>query len=114
MMRTILRIPAVKSESGLSRSTIYLRIAQGLWTKPVSLGARAVGWPSDEVESINAARIAGKNDDAVRALVEELHLARNVGFSVILVSETAKTKPVGAKKKSDDNASPDSPQMRLV
>ena len=49
MTHTILRIPAVKSESGLSRSTIYLRIAQGLWTKPVSLGARAVGWPSDEV-----------------------------------------------------------------
>ena len=76
MMHTILRIPAVKSESGLSRSTIYLRIAQGLWTKPVSLGARAVGWPSDEVAAINAARIAGKTDEEVRALVEKLEMAR--------------------------------------
>ena len=76
MKRTILRIPAVKSYSGLSRSTIYLRIAQGLWTKPVSLGARAVGWPSDEVEAINAARIAGKSDEEVRTLVAKLEAAR--------------------------------------
>jgi prophage regulatory protein len=76
MKYTILRIPAVKSESGLSRSTIYLRIAQGLWTKPVSLGARAVGWPSDEVAAINAARIAGKTDEEVRALVAKLQAAR--------------------------------------
>ena len=76
MMHTILRIPAVKTQSGLSRSTIYLRIAQGLWTKPVSLGARAVGWPSDEVAAINAARIAGKTDEEVRALVAKLEVSR--------------------------------------
>ena len=76
MAHTILRIPAVKSESGLSRSTIYLRIAQGLWTKPVSLGARAVGWPSDEVAAINAARIAGKTDEEVRSLVAKLEAVR--------------------------------------
>ena len=76
MMHTILRIPAVKSESGLSRSTIYLRIAEGLWTKPVRLGARAVGWPSDEVAAINAARIAGKTDEEVRALVVKLEATR--------------------------------------
>ena len=76
MLQTILRLPAVKSESGLSRSTIYLRISQGLWTKPVSLGARAVGWPSGEVAALNAARIASKTDDEVRALVAKLEAAR--------------------------------------
>lgn len=76
MKRTILRLPAVKSESGLSRSTIYLRVSQGLWTKPVSLGARAVGWPSDEVAAINAARIAGNTDDEIRILVAKLEEAR--------------------------------------
>lgn len=76
MTHTIQRLPAVKSESGLSRSTIYLRIAQGLWTKPISLGARAVGWPSSEVAAINAARIAGKTDDEIRALVIKLEAAR--------------------------------------
>ena len=76
MKHAILRIPAVKSESGLSRSTIYLRVSQGLWTKPVSLGARAVGWPSDEVEAINAARIAGDTDNEIRVLVKKLETAR--------------------------------------
>jgi len=76
MKRTILRLPTVKIQSGLARSTIYQRIAQGLWTKPVSLGARAVGWPSDEVDAINAARIAGKTDDEIRELVAELEAAR--------------------------------------
>ncbi|MDO9529113.1 MAG: AlpA family phage regulatory protein [Syntrophales bacterium] len=76
MKRTILRIPAVKFASGLSRSTIYLRISQGLWTKPVSLGPRAVGWPSDEVATINAARIAGDTDDEIRVLVVKLETAR--------------------------------------
>lgn len=76
MKRSILRLPAVKSESGLSRSTIYLRVSQGLWTRPVSLGARAVGWPSDEVEAINTARIAGETDDEIRILVKKLEAAR--------------------------------------
>ena len=76
MKRTILRIPAVKSESGLSRSTIYMRISERLWTKPVSLGPRAVGWPSDEIAALIAARIAGKTDDEIRALVAKLEAAR--------------------------------------
>ena len=78
MKLNILRIPAVKNESGLARSTIYLRIKEGLWTRPVSLGARAVGWPSYEVEAINAARIAGKSDEEIRKLVVKLEAARKV------------------------------------
>ncbi len=78
MLHTILRLPVVKSESGLSRSTIYLRISQGLWTKPISLGARAVGWPSSEVKTLNAARISGKTDDEIRELVIKLETARKV------------------------------------
>lgn len=80
MRRTILRMSAVKSESGLSRSTIYLRVSQGLWTKPVSLGARAVGWPSDEVDALNSARIAGKSDAEIRELVCKLEAARTVAW----------------------------------
>ena len=76
MLQTIFRLPAVKSESGYSRSTIYVRISQGLWTKPVSLGAQAVGWPASEVASLNAARIAGKSDDEIRKLVAALEAAR--------------------------------------
>ena len=78
MTTIILRIPAAKTQSGYSRSTIYLRIAQGLWTKPVSLGPRAVGWPSNEIEALNAARISGKTDDEIRLLVLKLESARKV------------------------------------
>ena len=49
MKRTILRIPAVKFASGLSRSTIYLRISEGNFPKPISLGGRAVGWIEEEI-----------------------------------------------------------------
>ena len=45
----ILRLPGVKARTGLSRSSIYLRISQGRFPKPVSLGARAVGWVESEV-----------------------------------------------------------------
>lgn len=74
--RSIWRLPTVTAKAGLPKSTLYLRIAQGLWPKPVRLGARAVGWPAQEVTAINAARIAGKSDDEIRALVAELEAAR--------------------------------------
>ena len=73
---TILRLPAVKAGSGYSRSTVYLRIAQGLWTKQISLGPRCVGWPDYECAALNAARISGKTDDEIRLLVLKLESAR--------------------------------------
>ena len=76
MSQRIIRLPVVKSECGYSHSTIYLRIAQRLWTRPVSLGARSVGWPAAEVAALNAARIAGKSDNEIRALVVKLETAR--------------------------------------
>ena len=76
MLKTILRLPDVKAQSGLSRSTLYLRIAQGLWTKPISLGGRSVGWPEAEIITLNAARIAGKTDSEIRQLVQSLEAER--------------------------------------
>ena len=49
MATIILRLPTVKARTGLSRSTIYLRISEGNYPKPVSLGGRAVGWIEEEV-----------------------------------------------------------------
>jgi prophage regulatory protein len=78
MVEQILRRPRVEEASGYSRSTLYLRITQGLWPKGVGIGSRAVGWPASEVAAINAARIAGQSDDEIRALVTQLHNARGV------------------------------------
>ena len=63
-------------ERGRSRSAHYLDIQQGLFTRAVPIGARAVGWPASEVAAINAARIAGKSDQEIRALVVKLEAAR--------------------------------------
>jgi prophage regulatory protein len=49
-MHTILRLPDVKRNTGLSRSTIYLRISQGTFPKPVSLDERSVGWVESEIQ----------------------------------------------------------------
>jgi prophage regulatory protein len=76
MTHTILRLPTVLRERGRSRSSHYLDIQEGLFTHPVSIGSRAVGWPSDEVAALNAARIAGKTDEQIRALVVALEAAR--------------------------------------
>ena len=64
MMHTILRLPEVKRSTGLSRSTIYLRIARGAFPKPVSLGGRAVGWLEAEIQEWLQRRIeASRKDD---------------------------------------------------
>ena len=78
---TILRRKQVEAETGYSRSTIYLRISQGLWPRPVSLGARAVGWPAGEVMALNAARIASKTDAEIRALVANMQAARGAALA---------------------------------
>ena len=45
----ILRLSDVKAKTGLSRSTIYLRMAEGKFPQQISLGSRAVGWINSEV-----------------------------------------------------------------
>jgi len=81
MITTILRLPIVLKERARSRSAHYLDIQEGLFTKPISIGARAVGWPSNEVEAINDARIAGYTDDEIRELVTRLEAERKTRTS---------------------------------
>lgn len=50
MTYKILRLPEVKKLIGLSRSSIYLRISKGEFPKPISLGSRAVGWLTEDVD----------------------------------------------------------------
>ena len=50
MAHTIVRLPTVKARTGLSRSSIYLRISKGEFPAPVSLGDRAVGWIEEEID----------------------------------------------------------------
>lgn len=57
----ILRLPSIIELTGLSRSTIYLRISKDEFPAPISLGGRAVGWVEEDVlhwlqEKIEASR----------------------------------------------------------
>lgn len=79
MNQEILRLPAVLMQTGLSRSTIYAYIASGLWSKPVNIGVRAVGWPATEVRELTSARIAGQSDEEIRVLVKKLERDRRRG-----------------------------------
>lgn len=56
-MQTILRLPAVKARTGLSRSSIYLKISRSEFPRPVLLGARAVGFIEAEIDAWLKARI---------------------------------------------------------
>ena len=46
-----MRLPAVKARTVLSRSTIYLRISEGSFSKPIRLGIHAAGWLETEIEA---------------------------------------------------------------
>ncbi len=57
MSYKILRLPALKELTGLSRSTLYLRISKNEFPAPISLGGRAVGWLEEDIENWLAEKI---------------------------------------------------------
>ncbi len=62
MPRKILRLPIVMDRTGLSRSTVYQRVTEGKFPRPVSLGARDVGWIEAEVEEWIACQIEASRE----------------------------------------------------
>lgn len=59
----LLRRPEVEARTGLACSTIYLRMAEGRFPRPVPLGDHAVGWIESEIDEwirkrVSAARTA--------------------------------------------------------
>ena len=72
----LLRRPIVQKLTGDSRTTLYRKINRKLLTTPVQIGGGRVAWPQNEIVAINQARIAGKNENQIMALVIELQEAR--------------------------------------
>jgi len=63
-MRRFLRLRAVQAATGLSKSTLYLRISRHEFPPPVPFGEgrnSPVGWPEDEIAAWQAARIAKRD-----------------------------------------------------
>jgi prophage regulatory protein len=65
---SILRRREVEARTGLSRSTIYLKISQKQFPAPIKLGDRAVGFLAAEIDRWLQERIATR--DAVQTMKE--------------------------------------------
>lgn len=73
----ILRMESVKAVMGhKSHASIYNAIRDGLFTRPVQIGKRSVGWPDYEVNEICKARVAGWSDEQIAELICRLHVRR--------------------------------------
>ena len=77
-----LRLPEVMERTGLSRSTIYVRLAEGRFPQPVRLGGRAVGWIEAEIDEWVRERIAESRFGGGLAgeRVEAAHGSRDAGW----------------------------------
>jgi len=64
MVQKIYRLPDVMNLTGLSRSSIYLRISEQQFPKPIKLGRRAVGWPEDTIIAWQADVMRGSHEDS--------------------------------------------------
>lgn len=54
----ILRRHEVEQRTGLSRSSIYAMINEGLFPRPIQLSSRSVGWLENEVDDWLQKRIS--------------------------------------------------------
>lgn len=78
-MITLQRKPSVLKSFGISKSSLHNKINDGLITFPISIGGRSVAWPSNEIETLVRAQIAGKTPEEIRLIVKVLIEKRSEG-----------------------------------
>jgi len=64
MIKKIYRLPEVMTMTGLSRSSIYLRVSTDEFPKPVKIGRRAIGWPEDTIIAWQAKVMEAQDESA--------------------------------------------------
>jgi prophage regulatory protein len=57
----MLRLPEVCRETGLGKSTIWVKVAEGTFPQPVRFGARCTRWVAAEIEAWKAKLIAERD-----------------------------------------------------
>ncbi len=77
MTITLLRTKDVTKRRGISKSQHYEDVKNGHFVSPIKRGERIAHYPSDEVEALISAQIAGKSDSELCELVNLLHASRN-------------------------------------
>ena len=58
----LLRLSEVVARTALGRTTIYRKMGEGTFPRPLKIGARAVRWPESEIEAWLAARPRATGD----------------------------------------------------
>ena len=64
MVQKIYRLPEVMTLTGLSRSSIYLRISKQEFPQALILGSRAVGWTEAAIVDWQKAVMEAQNESA--------------------------------------------------
>ncbi|MDC0912649.1 AlpA family phage regulatory protein [Paracoccaceae bacterium] len=64
MIKKIYRLPEVMNMTGLSRSSIYLRVSTDEFPKPVKIGRRAIGWPEESIIAWQAKMMEAQDESA--------------------------------------------------
>ncbi len=75
-MRTLLPLQSSFRAIGVGPATGYVQVREHLFPAPVKVGNRSFV-PSDELEAVLAARIAGQSETQIRELVQRLHQQRS-------------------------------------
>ena len=70
------RAREAQDHTALARSTFYAYISKGL-LPPIKVGDRASAWLVSEIVAVNKARILGKTNEEIQALVRSLVEARS-------------------------------------
>ena len=64
MIKKMYRLPEVMDMTGLSRSSIYLRVSTKEFPKPVKIGRRAIGWPEESIIAWQAKMMEERDESA--------------------------------------------------
>ena len=64
MIKKIYRLPEVITMTGLSRSSIFLRVSTDEFPKPVKIGRRAIGWPEESIIAWQAKMMEAQDESA--------------------------------------------------
>ena len=62
MSHYMLRLPQVINATGLQRSSLYAKIAEGEFPTPIKLSKRSVGWSSSEIDAWKQKRITQRGE----------------------------------------------------
>ena len=69
-------LPEVLNAATISRSTLFREIKCGAFPTPIAVALRRKAWLENEVETVNAARAAGKPRSEILIIVQTLLSAR--------------------------------------